>query len=238
MARWGGYLVQKSRGQAAIVILLGPVGVGKSTQIALLSNYFHKRKNRTVTTFIKSNHVFSYFLRAALVLLGCSEKIFYPDGTPIVCPKGRVVRRLLPLLAIFDAVSIAIKFFFEVFIPFHFGFTVLIEEGPAMTLHTYSVCYPEFFKTKPRVVRLSHILLGWVLSKAHAQIVMDTTDAELIERRKSREFRRTELPEYVISQRKWVQSINLQGTFRIETTNKSIAEVHKTIVNVLEENVN
>lgn len=230
--------MQKGHGQAAIVILLGPVGVGKSTQIALLRNYFKKRNNRTVTTFIKSNHVFSYFLRATLVFLGCSEKVFYPDGTPIICPKSSVVRRLLPLLALFDTLSIATKFFFEVFIPFHFGFTVLIEEGPAMTLHTYSVCYPEFFKSKPRVVRLSNILLGWVLSKAHAQIVMDTTDDQLVERRKSREFRRTELPEYIFSQRKWVQRINFQGTFRIETTNSSIAEVHKKIVTVLEENVN
>ncbi len=106
-----------------------------------------------------------------------------------------------------------------------------------MTLHTYSECYPEFFKTNPPVVRLSGYLLGWVLSKTHAQIVLDTTNAELAERRKSREFRRTELPGYVNSQREWMENLCFQGTFRIETSGKTIAEVHRELVGVLEESV-
>ena len=230
-------MFNKNRKQAAIVVLLGPVGVGKSTQMALLKNYLQNKKNRTVSTSIKSNHMLSYLLRIFLVHLGCSEKSVFPDGTTIVSPKKYVVNRLMPLLAFLDTISIALKFFSEVFIPFHFGFTVLIEEGPAMTLHTYSECYPEFFRTNPRVVRFSSSLLGWILSKNHAQIVMDTTDDELDGRRRSREFRRTELPEYVISQRQWVKNMDFQGTFHIETNSKTINEVHRKIVVVIENSV-
>ena len=102
-----------------------------------------------------------------------------------------------------------------------------------MTLHTYFECYPEFSKTKPWVIRFSLLLLGWILSKTHMQIAMDATNTELVKRRRSRKFRRTELPRYVTSQKHWLHNLKFD-TIHIETNNKTISEVNEALVQALE----
>jgi hypothetical protein len=230
------YLFLNNNKQTIIVIFLGPVGVGKSTQMILLKRYFQSKKNRTVSTYINSNHLFAYILQKLLILVGCSENSFYPDGTYIARPNRCVMYKLIPLSSFLDTVSIALKFFVNVFVPFRLGFNVLIEEGPAMTLHTYSKYYPYYFKTNPLIVRFSEFLLAWVSKEKHIQIVFDATDDELDERRKNREFRKIESSEHVNSQRKWLQGMNFQGTIHVETRSKSIFEVRTEVINIFERN--
>lgn len=214
---------------------MGPVGVGKSTQLRLLKNYLGANKKLTVTTLIKSTHIFAYLLNSALRLLGFCENVKYPDGTYLVLAERRIVHRLLPLYSFLDVISIAIKFFFRVYVPFLLGFTVLIEEGPVMTLHTYYECYPDFFRNSPSVVRFSRYLISWLSSKPHLYIALDATDKQLVERRAKRSFRRTETPTYVISQRKWIRSLNLNEIVFIDTYNVTESKVHCNIVDLLEE---
>jgi len=220
--------------KACIITFLGPVGVGKSTQIRLLKEYLKSNNIRVVGTFIKSSHVFTYILSRSLMALGLCEKVSYPEGLTRIYPRRDLVRRLFPLWSFLDTLSIALKFFFTVYIPFRLGFTILIEEGLIMTLHTYLMSFPRFFKTEPKVLPFLSRLLGWTISKNHVNVVLEAADEEVSRRRKHRTYRQNELSEYVSLQRKWIKRLNLGDTIFIDTTDEPLVRVHRKIIIALE----
>ena len=229
----GALTMSSVRSKTCIITFMGPVGVGKSTQMRLLEDHLKSENVKVVKTFIKSSHGLAYVLGRLLLALGANERVSYPDGFARVYPRKDVVRGLFTLWSFLDTLSIAIKFFFTVYVPFSLGFTILIEEGLLMTLHTYLVSFPSFFKTEPRVLPLLPSLLGWIVGKNHVNVVLDATDEELGRRRIGRSYRQNELPEYVNLQKKWIKRVNLGDTI-IETTDDSVIEVHKKIVAALE----
>jgi len=213
---------------------MGPVGVGKSTHMRLLGNYFESQNARVVWSFIKSGHMLSYILRKALIAFGACEKVMYPDGLARVYPRRDIVRRLFRLWCFLDAFSIVVKFFFSIYIPYKLGFTLLIEEGLSMTLFTYCKSFPHFFDTEPKDLKLFSSLLGWIQSKSHhVNIVLDANADELSRRRRYRSFRQDELLDYISMQKKWIEAMDLGDTIFIETTGKPILVVHDNIVAAL-----
>jgi len=221
--------MSRVRWKACIITFLGPVGVGKSTQMRLLVGHLKSENVRVVKTFIKSSHAFAYILYRSLLALGVCEKVLYPEGLTRIHPRREVVRSLFPLWSFLDTISIAIKFFFTVYVPFSLGFTILIEEGLLMTLHTYLVSFPSFFKTEPKVLPLLPSLLGWIMGKNHVNIVLDASDEELALRRIGRSYRQHELPQYVYLQRKWMKRLDSGSSIIIDTTSDSAMGVHKKI---------
>lgn len=201
-----------------IITFMGPVGVGKSNQIKLLQNYFLSNKNKVVTTFIKSSHLLAYLILKFLRLL-------HKD----------VDKNLLSLLYLLDVISISVKFLFKVYIPFHLGFIILIEEGPMMTLFTYAVRYPTLSHIKPKKHPFIPRLIGWILKQKHVNVILSAENNELVKRRKNRNYRRYERSEYVFLQKKWFNQINMGNTIFIETTNLSALQTNKLIVTAIRE---
>ena len=225
------------RSRACIITFIGPVGVGKSTQMKLIKDYLKLKGIRATQTFIKSNHALTYILSESLKALGLYEKVTYPEGVTRIYPSREVVRRLFPLWCFLDMVSITFKFFFTVYLPFRLGFTPLIEEGLMMTFYTYGMSFPHFFKTEPKVLPLLPSLLGWVVSKNHVNVVLDAKEDELDRRRSSRNYRQNELSDYVSMQKKWIRRLNSGNTFFMDTTNEPVLGVHKNIVTALENRI-
>ena len=223
--------------QPFIVTFIGPVGVGKSTQIRLFQEYLKSKNVVVVRTFIKSNHALTYFLSSFLKKLGISEKISNQNGFSKVYPNRTVVRKLFSLWCLLDTISVATKFLFTVSIPFHMGFAVLIEEGLPMSLYTYSVSLPNFFKTEPITLPVLPNLLGWVTGKTHLNIILDASEEELDQRRKGRNYRQFESAEYIYLQKEWIKRLNFGDTVFIDTTNSSLVKVHEKIVEVVEKRV-
>lgn len=220
--------------KASIITFLGPVGVGKSTQMRLLEDHLKSENIRVVKTFIKCSHIFAYILHRVLLALGVYEEVLYPDGLTRMLPRSEVVRKLFPLWSFLDALSIAIKFFFRVYIPFSLGYTILMEEGLLMTLHTYLVFFPRFLNLKPKVLPYIPQLVCWTMRKNHVSIVLNATDEELRKRRRQRSYRQYELPEYVYSQKEWIKHLNHGDIVFVDTTNKPVMKVHNQIFAVLE----
>jgi len=225
------------RSHACIITFIGPVGVGKSTQMRLIKDHLKQKGIRSTQTFIKSSHALTYILSEFLKALGLYEKVTYHNDITRTYPRRDVVRKLFPLWAFLDTLSIAIKFFFRVYIPFSLGSTILIEEGLHMTLHTYGMSFPNFFDTEPKVPPLVPRLIGWIMSKNHVNVVLDATDDELDQRRRSRNFRQNELSEYVSLQRKWIKRLDSGDTIFLDTTNGTPLRVHAKVVTALEEHV-
>jgi hypothetical protein len=220
--------------KAHIITFLGPVGVGKSTQIRLLEDHFKSENIRVVKTFIKSSHGFAHILGRSLLALGVYEEVLYPDGLTRMYPRRDVVRKLFPLWSFLDMLSIAIKFFFTVYIPFSLGFTILIEEGLLMTLHTYLISFPRFFNLEPKVLPYIPQLICWTMRKNHVNVVLNATDEELRKRRRQRNYTQYEMPEYVHSQKKWIEHLNCGDIVFVDTTNKPVMKVHNQIATALE----
>lgn len=225
-----------SRGgsEPCIVTFMGPVGVGKSTHIGLLKDHLKLRNVKVVTTFIKSTHGLTYVIYKTLMALGVHEEFPYPAGFTRKHPRRNILKKLFSLWCFLDSLNIAVKFFFVVYIPFRFGFTVIIEEGLIMTLYTYTMSFPQFFDTEPRVLPLLPSLLGWVTSKNHVDIVLNASIEELDRRRRHRRYRQDELPEYVAMQRKWIQRLKYDDAFFVETTEEPVIKAHRNIIAELE----
>lgn len=217
-----------------IMTFIGPVGVGKSTQIRLLKNYLGSKNIKVVETFIKSTHALTYILSRSLIALGASEEVTLSAGFTRLYPRKNLMKRLFALRCFFDTISISAKFFFTVYIPFCLGFTILVEEGLMMTLYTYLMALPTFFETEAKVPPFLPRLLGWVLKNNHLNVVLEAENEELNRRRKGRSYRQNESIHYISLQRKWIARLNLGDTIFMDTTNKSPTEVHKRIVMVLE----
>lgn len=231
-----GLTMSRCRSQACIITFMGPAGVGKSTHIRLLRDHLRLNGIRVVTTFIKSSHVLAYILMRSLIAPRTYEKTSYSGRFTRIYSRREVIKRLLPLWCFLDALSIAAKFFFTVYLPFCLGFTILIEEGLIMTLFSYNVSFPHFFDTQPTVPPLVSSLLEYVTSKNHLNIVLNASVEELDRRRRHRSYRQNELNEYIAMQKKWIKQLNFGNTIFIDTTEKPIAKVHKNVLAALEKN--
>jgi len=225
------------RSHPCIITFIGPVGVGKSTQMRLIKDYLKLKGIRATETFIKSTHVLTYVLSEFLKALGLYEEVSYPEGVTRVYPSREVVRRLFPLWCFLDTLSISVKFFFTVYLPYRLGLTPLIEEGLMMTYFTYGMSFPNFFKTEPKVLPILPSLLGWVISKNHVNVVLDARAEELDRRRSNRNYRQYELVDYVSMQKKWIRRLNSGNTFFMDTTDEPALRVHKNIVTALEKHI-
>jgi energy-coupling factor transporter ATP-binding protein EcfA2 len=217
-----------------IITFLGPVGVGKSTQMELLERYLQSENAGVIRTYIKSSHVFAHFLSSFLKTLGASEEISYCRSLTRTYPRRALMVKLFSLYALLDTISIILKFLLMVQIPFSLGFTILIEEGLHMTSHTYVFAFPLFFNSKPKNLPFLARLQVWINRRNHVNLVLDARDDSLSIRRKSRSFRQNELPEYVSAQKKWMRRLDPHDTVFLETSNQPIMRVHKKIVKELE----
>ena len=133
-----------------------------------------------------------------------------------------------------DSISLAVKFFFSVFLPFHLGFTILVEEGPIMTMHSYLSQFPNLFGTKPRELPFSTYLLSWILKNNSLHVFIDSSDETLINRRANRKFRRSELLSYTKSQRDWLKELQFESMIFLPTDYDSILGVHKKLAAYIE----
>ena len=227
-------IMSSFRQKASIVTFIGPVGVGKSTQMGLARDFLETKGFRVVVTFIKSSHALTYLIEKPLFALGIYEKVVY-GGNIRTYLRRDLFRRLLPLWCFLDVVSIAAKFMLTVYIPLTIGYTVFVEEGLAMTLLTYNRIFPFFFETSPQKLPVVTSLLAWTKSRKHVNVILDASDDELILRRSRREYRRNELPDYIRMQRQWMNSLDTKDSVFINTSGKTISEVQWKIVQLLED---
>ncbi|MEJ2104992.1 MAG: hypothetical protein P8X47_10505 [Ignavibacteriaceae bacterium] len=215
-----------------IFTFVGPVGVGKSTQMFLLKSFLKSRRINVVTSYIKSTQGLAFLLSKFLILVGGSEEIIFPDGKTQIYPKKHLMSSLFGLWTLLDTFSIFLKFFFTVYLPFRLGFVVLIEEGFMMTIFTYEKSFPVLFKIESRTPRLIHLLVKW-MSNRNITLIFDASDDDLKERRRSRAFRQSELSVFINMQRDWMKHFTYDKTILIDTTNRNAKQVHNELITAL-----
>jgi energy-coupling factor transporter ATP-binding protein EcfA2 len=212
-----------------IVAFLGPVGVGKSTQINLLRTYLESRDQKVTVTYIKSTHGLTYVLSR---LLNALTRILHNGDE-----KARIVfyRGFAPLWNLSETISITVKFLFTVYIPYTLGYYVLVEEGLIMTIENYRLFRPYYLGVKPQRLPLLELLLRWINSKNHLNILLYANEEDVAKRRLSRSFRRYETEDYLALQKQVFKQLRGPQLLVLNTTHRSIESVHTIIVNSLED---
>ena len=95
-----------------LIAFLGPVGVGKSTQMKLLAKYLRSSGFRVKVTFLKVGHLWAYPLYKLALM-----------GWPIFRSK-----HLFKLWMILDIFSIFLRFLITIWLPLKAGYVMLVEE--------------------------------------------------------------------------------------------------------------
>ena len=211
-----------------IITVIGPVGVGKSTQIQLLRNFFSANKLKNVTTYIKSVHGLTFFLSYIIRKL-TKDKMDL---------RKKIHQRINKVWIISESISITMKFLLLVYLPYQLGYSIIIEEGLKMTIANYQHFRPYFLGVNPETVPFINTLQGWIESKNHLEIILDADKEEVASRRKNRTFRRYETSEYETMQRYTMSNLKGPNTVFIDTNNKSINQVHNIIVEHVKEIMN
>ncbi len=225
----------RAQSKAAVITFIGPVGVGKSTQMALTRKHLETRGFETKIAFVKSSHGFTYVFLRILKTICSKEKIRYGD-TVRTYPRRDILRKLFVLYRLLDIPSITLKFIGSVCLPYSAGSVVLLEEGPIMSLHTYAEVLPKLYGTPPTSPAFVPNMIGWIENRNHLNLILEADEAELKERRKTRNFRRTELPEYEKLQKNWIRRLNLRNTIFINTTGIKPSDVQNLITASLKDN--
>ncbi|MCX8205268.1 MAG: hypothetical protein N3H31_06430 [Candidatus Nezhaarchaeota archaeon] len=124
--------------KAKVIVITGPVGVGKSTVIKILT-YLSKRKGlKTSSTFIKTFHGPSYLLWkiAEYAITSRGRRTLAP--WLIVSRSSPSIARLLLLVSVcLDSIYIPFIMTLRVILPKFLGVTVFIEEYLLSTLLDY-----------------------------------------------------------------------------------------------------
>jgi len=222
-----------TRNTPVIVTFIGPVGVGKSTQSRLLSKYFRKRGQKVVDTYLRSAHGTSYLI--TVILKRVQSQKSSNIGNNSLTGKS-LEEKFATFWNISDSINILVKFLLTVYIPYVLGYNVLIEEGIFMSIENFRLFRPKLLGVKATTPLLLDIILRWTNAHRNLYIILDAGDDEVVKRRRTRVFRRSESADFVLLQRKAMSELVGRDVLRINTSEKSIEEVNKMIVKYIEKN--
>jgi energy-coupling factor transporter ATP-binding protein EcfA2 len=220
--------MKRPKHKPKIITFIGPVGVGKSTQIRLLKKYLESQGQKTFETYLKSAHGLTYVLSLFIRVI---SNMVYPTDEEW---RRLIYRRITPLWNISETISITLKFLFSVYIPHLLGYNVLIEEGVLMSIEHHRTFRPRLLGIKPQRLPLLDTYQRWINSRDHVEIVLEARDEEVAKRRLSRSFRRYESVDYLDIQNQVISRLDGPRLILLDTTNESIEAVHKRIVRNIE----
>lgn len=223
--------------QPRIIVFVGPVGSGKSTQIKLSASALKVNGLRVKTTFIKTGHIFAYLLETVLAkMLVGGRKDAYPIRA-LIEDKPHMFKRLFKLWLTLDVLSISIRFILTVYLPLKMRRIVIVEEYFSATIADYIYLARVLdlpFKTVSHAVRFMQRLLQ--LSGPIQTIFLDAPSV-VLEKRWSQRSSLNEKTDYLQMQRTLLLSASkLSSSFLyVETGNKTIGETHRLIINHLKD---
>jgi len=226
-----------------LLVFLGTVGVGKSTQISLLESRLVSKGFKVKATFLKTNHLFAYLLSIFLVrLIINKEKYSYPIRT-LIENKPELMKKVFTLWLALDSLSLSILFFIRVYLPTKMGKIVIIEEYFPATISDYiyiskSIRYP--IKGLSSIIHYIQKLT--YMGGSFMTIFLDTNTKDLLfhwKNRKSREELYTNIiiaPDYIGMQRSILLNISKKLSHKLlylRIDDKTIKETHKCIIEFL-----
>lgn len=224
-----------------IIVFLGTVGSGKTTQMSLLSSYMRGQGLKVRTSFLKTGHLLAYILEVFLAkTLAGKRKDVYPIRA-IMEEKPGIFRRLFKLWVVLDVISIYIRFFFTIYIPIKLNYFVLVEEYIPAIIADY-IYLSKFLNQPLKTISFALNLVSrlYYLGGPAKGVYLDTDTDELRLR-----WRRRGTPEekldYLHMQRTVLLSVTRtllhDDLVYINTSNRNIMETNKSIISSLKNDI-
>ncbi|MEM3826624.1 MAG: hypothetical protein QXZ08_03580 [Nitrososphaeria archaeon] len=216
-----------------VIIFVGTVGAGKSTQMKLLSSALKSNGLKVKVTFIKTGHILAYLLESLLArMLVAKRRDVYPIRA-LIEDKSFIFKKLFRFWLILDMLSVSIRFLFSVFLPLKMGRVVLVEEYIPASIADYVYLSRDInFPIKNILFVVNYMLRLLHVCNPVSTIFLDADDFCLVDRWRRRKSP-IEVSDYLKMQRTLLFNLskNLSDNFLyVDTTNKTIEEVHKLIV--------
>ena len=217
-----------------IVDFLGPVGVGKSTQVRLLKAKLNDKGYSVKSTFLKSGHLFSYLFLRMLARGTVGQGM--PDVSPIralIDQRPELYRRLFrPWLAL-DLFSVVAKSLFAVYLPMKSGLLVLVEEGIPATIADYLYLCDVLGVPREKSFAAVKLLAALHARMGPVAIVVLSADQAALSSRWAERGSSAEREDYVLAQRELLPTISrvLAGRLllSLDTTSRSRTETSNLI---------
>ena len=223
-----------------LIVIVGPVGVGKSTVINALSKVLSYENVSVMKTFLKAFHgpCFVIWLLATKLINNKRKTIKLRKYAPwyILTKFNEVLARRIALLtSLLDVTFTIPSKLLWINLLKRVGYVVLCEEYLYGTLidYIYSLISIGNHKGK-RLLRFTIAILAAMLRKYKPSIViaLDADITEIIKRWEKRGYGDPQL-KYVKFQRIFLKKLSYSETIFIDTNNRSISEIVKLILKTL-----
>jgi len=221
-----------------IIAFVGPVSVGKSTQMRLLAYRLRSKGLKVKTTFLLKGHLFSYFFEIILAKILCKGGGKNTSAMGILLDKNpSAFKKIFKLWLMVDTISICLKFLVSIYIPIKLGNIVLVEDYTPSTITHYRY-YCQRLKLPVSSVNFSLKLALSLMSRFPIWVIFQDAQTEVLKSRwRAKNFSIDE--DYVHYTRGKTLLFLLQKLLPdklvyIVTNNRSVSEVHKLITERIE----
>lgn len=223
-----------------LIVFVGTVGSGKSTQIKLLHLRLRQRRLRAKISFLKTGHLLAFILQVILAKMLTKRRYISPIRT-LVEEKPYLFKKIFRLWIYLDLISVTITFLAKICLPLKLGYTVIVEEYiPAIISDYMYLSKLVKFPLKTNFFTIRYMLRLMSLCNPTQIIYLDAENDKLAFRWKvRRSFEERE--DYIRMQRSILLQISkkLSYTFLyVNTGAKTIDETHNLIINSLLRNGN
>lgn len=201
-----------------VIILCGPDGSGKTTQMRLLTNYLYSKGYKIKNVHIRAHHTLAYILMKTMNFLGLINNSAFIIGFNI---NNRILKSLWLLIEIISLLPVA---FLRVYLPALFINKVIVCDRyiiDSLISIAFTIKEYDFIKSKLAIRLLSLI--------PHDSICIYLySSRNVILNRKYDEPLTTEFVDFQIYAYEFYSKII--GAVAIDTTKNSIEDVHKQIL--------
>jgi len=221
--------------KGVLIVLLGPVGVGKSSVSNILIRIFRYRGFRAHKSFIKAFHGPSYLLWRSIVSLLGLPKDYAPWYVIRMSGYSSLAKALIIVSAYIDSLlCLPLKIILTRFLEF-FRYIVISEEYLHTTLFDYLYSYWNL-KIEPRLYAMLPLHMIYSLALRYRPDIVIVLNAELstlLERWRHRGYGDPQL-RYVIVQQRFLQRLYIYANIvTIDTSNMSLAETIMAVIEAL-----
>lgn len=219
-----------------LIVLMGTVGSGKSTQVKLLASELRKKGLKVKTVSMKTNHLFAHFLSLILAwfLIKSRKDPRRAHVRALVEDRPEIFRKVFELWIALDLFSILIRFLLTIFLPMRLGYTVLVEDYIPATIADYAY-FSEVLGFSSRFSSFVVTVVSMLIPAASSTkwVFLDAEESMLNSRWKNRRSI-VEKPDYLQMQRNRIlfqsKALSSCEVLYIDTTDQSVRDTHDLIV--------
>jgi hypothetical protein len=226
----------RNRGSTPIIVFVGTVGAGKSTQIKVLTAKLDSLGFRVKRVALKNNHLVARLLSSLLSkLIKDCKKDAYSILT-LTEDAPNIFRRMLSLWVILDLASITLRQFVDIVVPKKFGYIVIVEDYiPAFICDYFYFCHSLGLSDKVSPFVLKYLEYLFSISGPVNIAFLDAPEEILSARWKNRGTP-DERTKYLLFQRSVLLPLskNMANNFLfIDTSRIDVLDTHNLILNSL-----